>query len=63
MHRTQGSATIKVSFNASELVTGVIGNMTDFVAKANAKELYVNLHTVKNPRGEIRGQLVPTKKN
>jgi len=36
---------------------GGVGNFADLVAKIRSGQAYVNVHTVTNPGGEIRGQL------
>ena len=34
-----------------------VNTFADFVPKLKAGDTYVNVHTAKNPGGEIRGQL------
>jgi serralysin len=35
------------------------GNLADFLGALRSGGLYLNIHTVRNPGGEIRGQIVP----
>jgi hypothetical protein len=46
------------NFNASALIGSLTGKtIVDFVALLRSGQAYVNIGTVKNPKGEIRGQL------
>ena len=56
-----GASSIDVSGTASvaDLVGPVAGDPLGFVTALLAGNLYVNVHTVANPPGEIRGQLQP----
>lgn len=35
------------------------GNLADFLGALRSRDLYINIHTVGNPGGEVRGQIVP----
>ena len=41
----------------SEVCPGGIANFEELIAKMRSGDTYVNVHTVANPPGEIRGQL------
>ncbi len=43
----------------ADLVGPLAGNWAGFVADFEGGQLYVNVHTVAHPQGEIRGQIVP----
>lgn len=44
----------------SELESALVGiSLEDFLAALRSGQAYVNVHTVANPAGEIRGQLLP----
>ncbi|MFQ5555181.1 MAG: CHRD domain-containing protein, partial [Acidimicrobiia bacterium] len=38
-------------------LTGAVASMTDLVSKLRSGDAYVNIHTVANPPGELRGQI------
>ena len=58
--RTVEGTLANASFTAEDF-TGPLagGNMEDLVATIESGQAYVNVHTVANPSGEIRGMVVP----
>ena len=56
--KTSGGATIKGNFTASDLEGSMKGKALSALQSAmGTNETYVNIHTSKNPNGEIRGQI------
>jgi hypothetical protein len=55
---TTGTNSVNVTsvVSAANLVGPMAGNMTAFMDALRAGTLYVNVHTVNNPGGELRGQ-------
>ena len=49
------------TIRVADLVGPLLGDWNGFVASFRAGLLYVNVHTVTHPEGEIRGQIVPPK--
>ena len=58
---TSGKVLVRVSKDLSSLQFNlVVRNIASLTAAAFEGLVYANVHTVENPAGEVRGQLIPT---
>lgn len=61
---TRGNTGLEAGAEACEQLIGMpVRNIASLTAAAFAGLIYANVHTVANPAGEIRGQLVPLSDN
>lgn len=50
------------TIKADDLMDTYKGNLQSFIADMTSGKLYVDVHTIANPNGEIRGQIKPSGK-
>lgn len=51
------SINVTSQLTVTDLIGPVTGNFAEFVKQLSAGNLYVNVHTIANPGGEVRGQI------